>query len=74
MSPCGALEILLCVRSPEGMMEEAGNLSTTDAYCMAWMHQVIYSHSLLKEEKKKAKWSSYRFLRLKHIIENTRLK
>lgn len=53
MSPCGALEILLCVWSPEGMVEDAGNLNTTAAYCTAWMHQVIYSHSLLKEENKK---------------------
>lgn len=52
MSPCGALEILLCVKNPEGMVEDAGDLNATAAYCTIWMHQVIYSHSLLKKEIK----------------------
>lgn len=38
MSPYGTLEILLCVRNPEGMVEDAGNLNTTVAYCTTWMH------------------------------------
>lgn len=49
MFPCGTLEILLYVRNPEGMIEEKGNLNATAAYCTIWMHQVIYSHFLVKK-------------------------
>lgn len=52
MSPCGTLEILLCVRNLEGMVEDAGNSNATSAYCTTWIHQAIYSHSLIKKGKK----------------------
>lgn len=56
---------------------DAGNLSTTAAFPHFLLHNLDEPDNLFsffgrkKKGKKCAKWSSYRFLCLKHIIENT---